>query len=146
MASGTASSLTMGENVIISGLVTQILFFSFFVIVAVTFNIRMHKVPTAKVHHNGIASQIWKKHLYALYGGSALILVRSVFRLIEYAQGNDGYLISHEVFLYIFDAVLMFAAMVIFAVIHPSEVNAPLKGGDANVVRKVVSINKFEMV
>ena len=138
--------MTTGENIIIGGLVVQILFFSFFIAVAITFHLRMHKVPTSKVLHNGIASRIWKKHLYALYGGSLLILVRSAFRLIEYAQGNDGYLISHEVFLYIFDAVLMFATMAIFDVIHPSEVNALLKEGGANVVRRVVSINKFEMV
>jgi hypothetical protein len=34
--------------------------------------------------------------------------------LVEYIQGNDGYLISHEAFLYGFDAALMFLNMVIF--------------------------------
>jgi hypothetical protein len=63
-----------------------------------------------------------------------------MFRLIEYAQGNDGYLISHEVFLYIFDAVLIFATMVLFAVVHPSEIDALVKGGGGKSVRKLVSI------
>ncbi|KIX01520.1 uncharacterized protein Z518_09246 [Rhinocladiella mackenziei CBS 650.93] len=124
MASGTESSMTTGEKIIIGGLVLQILFFSFFIIVGITFHIRMHRMPTSKVLSSGSTAHVWKKHLYALYGGSLLILVRSVFRLIEYAQGNDGYLISHEVYLYIFDSVLMVAAMILFAVIHPSEVNA----------------------
>ena len=146
MAGGTASSMTTGENIIVGGLVVQILFFSFFIIVALAFHIRMHKAPTSKVLRNGIAFQVWQKHLCALYGGSSLILVRSLFRMIEYTQGNDGFLISHEVFLYAFDAALMFTAMVILAVIHPSEVNALLKGGDAKVVRRMVSVNKFEML
>jgi hypothetical protein len=64
----------------------------------------------------------WKRHLYALYGSSALILVRSLFRVIEYLQGNSGYLLRHEVFLYVFDAILMLGVMVLFNWIHPSEV------------------------
>jgi hypothetical protein len=35
---------------------------------------------------------------------------------VEYLQGNGGYLISHEIFLYIFDAVLMAVVMAIFAI------------------------------
>ena len=34
--------------------------------------------------------------------------------MVEYIQGNDGYLISHEAFLYGFDAVLMFLSMISF--------------------------------
>lgn len=49
-------------------------------------------------------------------------MVRSVFRVVEYLQGNAGYLLSHEVFLYIFDAVLMLGVMVLFNWVHPSEV------------------------
>lgn len=32
-----------------------------------------------------------------------LILARSVFRVIEFMQGNDGFIMSHEYMLYIFD-------------------------------------------
>jgi hypothetical protein len=50
--------------------------------------------------------------------------------------GNDGYLISHEVYLYIFDALLMFFVMVIFAIVHPSEINAELRGPGAKRIEK----------
>lgn len=64
-----------------------------------------------------------------------------MFRLIEYAQGNDGYIVSHEVFLYLFDAVLMLATMMVFAWIHPSEVNALLKPGKGSkAIRRVYSV------
>lgn len=49
-------------------------------------------------------------------------MFRSVFRVVEYLQGNAGYLLSREVFLYIFDAVLMLAVMVLFNWVHPSQV------------------------
>lgn len=74
----------------------------------------------------------WKKHLIALYAGSALILVRSVYRLVEYLQGgSSGYIIEHEWTLYVFDAVLMLGTMFVFFWIHPSEIRALLRGGNA---------------
>lgn len=58
-------------------------------------------------------------------------MIRSIFRVVEYLQGFSGYLLSHEAYLYIFDAVLMFCAMVIFNIVHPSEVVALVEGGKA---------------
>ncbi|EXJ74394.1 uncharacterized protein A1O5_02690 [Cladophialophora psammophila CBS 110553] len=140
MASGTESSMNTGKNIIIGGLVIQVIFFSFFVTVGLTFHLRMHQGPSSRVLADINIAVVWKKHIYTLYGASLLILVRSVFRLVEYGQGNSGYLISHEVFLYLFDAVLMFATMVLFAVVHGSELNALVKGGSGRVVRRVVSV------
>lgn len=54
-------------------------------------------------------------------------MVRSMFRLIEYIQGNNGFLLHHEAFLYVFDALLMFITMVIFNVIHPHEIGQLLR-------------------
>lgn len=62
----------------------------------------------------------------ALYIGSMLIMVRSVFRAVEYLQGFDGYLLRHEIYLYIFDATLMFLVMVLFNWIHPAEITSIL--------------------
>lgn len=137
MASGTPKALSTGEHIIIGGLAVQLLFFGFFLITGITFYVRLCSRPTLIVIEQSIP---WKKHLYALFGGSILILVRSLFRLIEYAQGNDGYIMSHEVFLYIFDGVLMLATMWLFAWIHPSEVSALLKGSNSKAVRRVISI------
>jgi hypothetical protein len=137
MASGTVSAMKTGENIIIGGLVVQLLFFGCFVITSAIFHIRMRRVPTAKILAQSIP---WERQLYALYGASLLILVRSLFRLIEYAQGNDGYLISHEVFLYIFDSTLMLATMVWLALIHPSEITALLGKGKGKAVRHVLSL------
>lgn len=136
MASGDIESLHLGENIIIGGLVVQIVVFSVFVVTSVTFHRRMLRFGSPIVQR----SVPWQKHLYALYGGSALILVRSIFRLIEYAQGNDGYLISHEVYLYIFDSVLMLATMALFAYVHPSEVTALRAGQGGRAVKNVLNV------
>ncbi|KAJ4532815.1 hypothetical protein HRR86_002275 [Exophiala dermatitidis] len=140
MAGNGPNSMTTGEHIIIGGLLVQIVFFSFFIVVAIAFNVRMNRIPTSKVLNSDVTAHVWQKHLLALFAGSILILVRSVFRLVEYAQGNDGYLISHEVFLYVFDGVLMFATTVLFAVIHPSEVNAMLSDRGGKVVKQIVYV------
>ncbi|KZM20554.1 uncharacterized protein EKO05_0011075 [Ascochyta rabiei] len=64
----------------------------------------------------------WKRHMYVLYVASALIMIRSVFRVVEYLQGNNGYILRHEVHLYIFDALLMLIVMCLFNWIHPAQV------------------------
>lgn len=85
MASGGIDSMKTGENIIIGGLVVQILFFTGFVVSAGIFHARLIRVPTSKsmqVYH------LWRRSLYSLYAGSVLIWIRCVFRLIEYAQGR----------------------------------------------------------
>jgi hypothetical protein len=49
-----------------------------------------------------------------LYGVSALVMARSLFRVVEFIMGNDGYLLSTEWPNYVFDAVPMLVAMGIF--------------------------------
>ncbi|KAB2570886.1 Protein RTM1 [Lasiodiplodia theobromae] len=137
MASGTLEALEKGEHIVIGGLVVQIVFFSVFVAVGTIFHYKMRMVPTPTAAQQGLP---WQAHMHTLYAASILILVRSLFRLVEYAQGNDGYIVSHEVFLYIFDALLMFAAMAVFAWKHPSEVNALLRGGGNKAVKNVVVV------
>ncbi|KAH8736642.1 hypothetical protein BGZ61DRAFT_490245 [Ilyonectria robusta] len=63
----------------------------------------------------------WMRHLWVLYVTSDIILVRSVFRVIKYLQGNDGYIISHKIFLYVFDTILIAAVAVIFLIWHVGE-------------------------
>lgn len=131
MASGTISAMNTGEKITIGGLCVQLVFFTFFVLTSVVFHVRIRRKPTQRTiqigqrpHPLSLLSVIpsWESVLWGLYIACVLILIRSVFRLIEYAQGNDGYLISHEVFSYVFDATLMFFAMLAINVFHPSVV------------------------
>jgi RTA1 like protein len=125
MGAGSVSSMQLGAHIIVGGLCVQILFFGCFIVVSVSFDYAIHKAPTEGSRSSDIP---WHKHLKVLYLASVLIMVRSIFRVVEYAQGNDGFLLRHEFFLYLFDATLMFAVMVVFNIIHPSEIGALLKG------------------
>ena len=103
----------LGQKIIIIGLFVQIFMFTLFLVTAIAFHRNILKKSTALLFSSIIN---WRLYLYILYITSTLILIRSIFRLIEYLQGNDGYLVSHEVFLYLFDTLLMFLVMLIFAI------------------------------
>lgn len=127
MSSGTLSAMTTGEHITIVGLAIQLVFFSVFIIASTIFHSRIRKNPTEKcvapMRSSGILQMpTWEIVMTGLYVASILILVRSIFRLIEYAQGNSGYLISHEAFLYVFDSTLMFFTMIAMSIFHPSKV------------------------
>lgn len=87
----------------------------------------------------------WRKHMMSLHVSSVLILIRSIFRVIEYLQGQDGFLLSTEVFIYIFDATLMFLVMATFLWVHPSEVNCLLGKGEYHVTRGGLSLTEFKV-
>lgn len=138
MAGSSTNMRTIGENVTIGGLVIQLLIFGFFVIVAAVFHYRITRSPTSKsiserdmTRGQGWKQRNWATVLLALYIVSALILVRSIFRLVEYKYGFDGYLMTHEAFMYIFDALLMFTAMVVMNVYHPAVILGDGKAGRA---------------
>jgi hypothetical protein len=149
-AAGSLELLHAGENIIVVGLFLQLTFFGFFIVVAGLFHYRFRKASPGPAfeYSQGLETQKstkrqasqhaeitrhgyttigthqlpWKRHMYVLYVASGLIMVRSVFRVIEYLQGNNGYLLRHEYFLYIFDAVLMLIVMSLFNWSHPAEV------------------------
>jgi hypothetical protein len=100
--------------------------FGIFILVAVTYDLRIRRQPTSRSLSNTLH---WKRDLTALYASSALIFIRSVYRLVEYSQGNNGWLIRREWSLYVFDATLMLIVMVLFNWWHPSHVAALLGGG-----------------
>ncbi|KAK6858739.1 RTA1 like protein [Apiospora arundinis] len=114
-SAGTLDLYNLGEKIIIVGLFVQIVVFGFFVVTVILFHRRYVKEEGLS---SGDIGQVvhWRRHLWVLYFVCALILIRSIFRVIEYLQGNGGYLISHEAFLYVFDAVLMAIVMAVFAV------------------------------
>ncbi|CAI7633266.1 unnamed protein product [Penicillium crustosum] len=128
MVSGSNSK--MGSNIVVVGLLIQVMMFCFFILTSVIFEIRMYRRPTAKTFAGGLD---WKKHLRTLYALSALVLIRSVFRVFEYAAGSNGYLMEHEWPIYVFDALLMFSVMVIWAIWHPGTLQKFLEEENAQI-------------
>lgn len=109
LSRGNLDAFNTGSLIIVGGLAVQFIAFSAFIVIAIIFHRRIQRIQ-----HPGASRLMW-----ALYITSAFILVRSVYRLIEFAQGNSGYLMAHEVLFYIFDSILMLLTMITYNLVHP---------------------------
>jgi hypothetical protein len=115
----TGSNVRLGENIVVVGLFIQIIMFGLFAVTTVLFHVRFQQCSLSEVHSEQIP---WKQSLNMLYAVSALIMVRSIFRVAEYVTGQGGYPLTHEWTLYMFDSLLMFIVMFIFFVWYPSRI------------------------
>ncbi|KAF7858844.1 hypothetical protein EAF04_008886 [Stromatinia cepivora] len=142
-ASGDAQVIFMGNKVILGGLIFQIIAFCFFLFMAWRIAVHFGQNQERYSSSNRYAGSGWKKYFRALYAVSVLLIIRNLVCVIEYAQqvnsggfayatrNDDGsltYIGKHtttigdkEVFLYLFDASLMFLVILIFLIIHPGE-------------------------
>lgn len=83
VSANDAAGFKRGENIILAGLVLQILIFGFFVVVAGVWHVRLARQPTAA------SSDIpWAKLMIMLYASSICITLRNLCRVIEYAMGQ----------------------------------------------------------
>lgn len=112
----------IGEGIVIGGLGFHVVVFGVFFTTAMLFHIRMRRDPAAKQIP---ADLKWEQLLYMLYGASALIMARSIFRMVEFIMGHDGYLLSTEWPLFVFDSTPMLVVMAIFWYWFPSVVQQP---------------------
>jgi len=123
MSAGSADAMQSGEHIVIAGLAIQLLFFGFFMFIAFLFHWRVTKTASTYKISEAVKSQSgqfsWHTLMWALYGACVLILVRSIFRVIEFVQGNDGSIMRSEYLLYIFDGTLMVLMGAILGVVFP---------------------------
>lgn len=139
-AAGTLDFLNLGEKIITTGLFAQIVFFGFFIVVAIIFQVRFTRHQAA----SDLRLAKWKKHMYTLYIGSLLIMVRSIFRVVEYLMGNNGFLLRHEYLVYIFDATLMFLVMLLFLWVHPRQLRSSLSSEESSYILDVGANNSLK--
>jgi hypothetical protein len=119
---GGAAGMLM--SMVILGLVIQILSFGLFMVTSAIFHKRVVNDLTLKTFSADIN---WPRTIKLLYAISMMIMIRSIFRLIEYVQGMEGYCMSHEWTLYIFDSVPMVLSSVLLIVYFPSTLQQTLR-------------------
>ncbi|KAF2715589.1 RTA1-domain-containing protein [Pleomassaria siparia CBS 279.74] len=126
------ATASRGKNIMLFGLFVQLLFFGFFLAIAIVFWMRMrnspklHSIPQYGKHH-------WTKLLFLLLGAAPIIIVRCFFRVIEFSQGHDGYFVNHEAFMYIFDAAPMLVVQIMFHFVNAADVFGTSPGTLSNL-------------
>ncbi|KAH7261249.1 RTA1 like protein-domain-containing protein [Fusarium redolens] len=104
----------IGVKILIAGLGFQLAAFSLFLCV---FG-RFHVLALRKSVDD--APRGWQKVVLAVYISSILIMVRCIFRVVEFAGGRDTYAFSHEWLFWVFESLPMVGAIGIFCFYHPS--------------------------
>jgi hypothetical protein len=125
-----------GQDIVLPGLLMQLAACGFFSAVAVRFHVKMRNLQKTSGFMN-IRGNEWRPLLLGLYTSCLLIMLRrylipsgrgsfahhlplgSAYRVVEFAQGFDGYLASHEVYFYVLEALPMLPPFVIFNIWHP---------------------------
>ncbi|RAK95660.1 RTA1 domain-containing protein [Aspergillus ibericus CBS 121593] len=126
---GNSSSLSVlgyplyGKICVLVGLAIQLLSFAIFWLTAVVFGKRIRRAPTRESLNRDLP---WQQSLQMLYVVSSLVLVRSVFRIVEYVLGDEGYPLRHEWMMYVFDGVPMVVVMLVFYLWYPSRLRGYL--------------------
>jgi hypothetical protein len=114
-----------GEKIVVGGLFVQLIFFSCFIAVAGSLQFRLTKAPTPRSNDPNVR---WKHYLFTLYLAGTLILIRSIFRVAEFIEGNKGALMRKELYVFVFDGLLMIVLMLWMNWFHPGEIGLLLRG------------------
>ncbi|KIY49756.1 RTA1 like protein, partial [Fistulina hepatica ATCC 64428] len=113
----------LGSKIALIGLVIQALSFGTFTLMALVFGLRVRsRTPqkwTSYIDTGAETPSDWRMLWLALMWTTVGILIRSVYRIIEYAQGYGGYLATHEGFFYCLDALPLLLAISVYIFVWP---------------------------
>lgn len=112
-ASGQRKDPQLGTNVMITGVIFQLVSMTIFAGIAIDFTRRSSRVSTQPGCTTVMA---------ALFISLIAIYVRSIFRTIELAEGWTGYLMLHERYFIALDGSLMVLAVGVFLFFDPARI------------------------
>jgi len=125
-SASSVSKVNRGRDIVLVGLGLQLCTFGFFVVSSLRFTLVLTRIrpndPSKAASHYAVdlpTDTRWRLFVITVNIASILILVRSVYRFVEYAISTHNYLSDHEWTFYVFDALLIFLCAAGFVAIHP---------------------------
>ncbi|RJE25561.1 RTA1 domain protein [Aspergillus sclerotialis] len=109
------SQADVGVNVLIAGLVLQLATFSLFLLLVIWFDLKTSPRYSGDSEENRV-----RLVLNGIYVAGFFIMVRLIYRVVEFAMEIGTYTWSHEWLLYVLEATPMFIALVVLGWYHPS--------------------------
>ncbi|KAJ7794147.1 RTA1 like protein-domain-containing protein [Mycena olivaceomarginata] len=119
----------LGTKIALIGLVLQALSFGLFTVILVVFARRVSEHypelwrPKRSRPFKVFSRQPiddWRILVYIMCATCVGILIRSVFRVAEFAGGYNGTIATHEAYFYAFDTLPLWIAMSLYAVVWPA--------------------------
>ncbi|KAL1406128.1 hypothetical protein Q8F55_007811 [Vanrija albida] len=118
-ASDNRNTSNVGQKVLLAALAVQLASFSLFTIMWCFFTFRASRNPVLW------AIGWWRPINWVLGFNCAMFLIRSVFRTVEFAEGWDGKLRTHEAYWAALDCLPIFLAIVLYTWFWPSRILTP---------------------
>ncbi|KAJ7259718.1 RTA1 like protein-domain-containing protein, partial [Mycena rebaudengoi] len=97
------------------GLSVQLASFLFFTVVLIVFGWR----PRPWLIFSRAPIDDWRMLFYVICATCVGIIMRSIFRIAEYAGGYSGYIAEHESFFYVFDVLPLWICMGLYIFVWP---------------------------
>ncbi|KAJ6489377.1 RTA1 like protein-domain-containing protein [Mycena vulgaris] len=129
-ATKNASTANIGNKITMIGLSLQLASFALFTVLILVFGWRVkNRFPAAWAPPAGSkpftllgTHQVgnWRILFWTLCVTCIGILVRSIFRIAEFAGGYNGFLAVHEGYFYLFDSLPLWIAMSLYCVVWPT--------------------------
>jgi hypothetical protein len=114
ITSGNFKNIKTGSNVLIGGLGINLLSFCFFAVITLHLHVSIYRRKP-----DFTRQERWLTMFYALYLSMILLIVRSIYRIVEFSTGFRGYLAIHELYFYVFECLLIIFAFGLFLPLHP---------------------------
>ncbi|KAI5890449.1 uncharacterized protein SCHCODRAFT_02345316 [Schizophyllum commune H4-8] len=123
----------IGSNIALAGLIIQILSFALFTLLMLRFGWRARSMHP-EIWKIGTGEGVWSTfgffkitpfHNWRLLWSvmcltSVAIIVRCIFRIVEFKGGYRGYVMMHEGFFYLLDSLPLWLAMSLYAWLWPT--------------------------
>jgi hypothetical protein len=112
-----------GIHIYMGGIGLQEAFIVIFFGLTIAFHLEMLKIERTGLL-NSTPKAKWRWMVFALYASLTFITIRIIFRLAEFSNGNDmsNPLPYHEVYAYVFDALPIFFAILVWNIVHPGRI------------------------
>ncbi|KAJ7212163.1 RTA1 like protein-domain-containing protein [Mycena pura] len=130
-SSHNVSSANLGNKIAMIGLILQAASFLLFTVILVVFRFRvLNHFPKVWRPNNTLGHRPFKlfstepiddrRIVFYVTGATCVgILVRSVFRVAEFAGGYTGTIATHEGYFYLFDALPLWISMTLYCFVWP---------------------------
>ncbi|KAG2113873.1 RTA1 like protein-domain-containing protein [Suillus discolor] len=114
-ASTNPTSTKLGVDILLTGFILQTASFAFFMILVA------HAWHC--INRDGLLfrEEPWGKILWILMFSSTAYMIRYIYRVTEFAQGNGGYLITHEIYFYLLDSLPLLIGICAYIIYWPTK-------------------------
>lgn len=117
-ASGDPDGIRMGRIMITGGLIAQLVALTLFLCSTMHVHRLAGRYAPSKAYAGPDVGEVGK-YFRVTYAVTGVMMVRSLVRGIEYLEGEEGFIIRHEVFVYVFDALLIAGIAFMYLFVHP---------------------------